>query len=325
MDEDIFEVDVAEDEDSELYHHGVRGQAWGVQNGPPYPLGSAGRSAFAKMKAILGTDARGRLKATRAAKQATLNKKLVAAKIKGRSANTADIKNMVQNTKARNSLNKARHEGKLSKEQYRTEKAKLRAERAQYKAMKREAEGKGHRMSARDELKQRIINSGDPRMLNRYGKFLNAEEYKAASDRILQRYDLANARINKFAEKAQGLANSGRAAIDNYNNIRNVLVTIRPSLAGKLHAVDMSNKSKSASEQLQDAKAQAQLALMNTTNKKVAEAKLGNDADKFKYTWAARELSKKVSMKDFENYYKNATSEEQAELRRILNASNGNP
>ena len=22
----------------ELYHHGIKGQKWGVQNGPPYPL-----------------------------------------------------------------------------------------------------------------------------------------------------------------------------------------------------------------------------------------------------------------------------------------------
>lgn len=25
---------------AELYHHGIKGQKWGVQNGPPYPLGS---------------------------------------------------------------------------------------------------------------------------------------------------------------------------------------------------------------------------------------------------------------------------------------------
>ena len=26
--------------DSELKHHGILGQKWGVKNGPPYPLGS---------------------------------------------------------------------------------------------------------------------------------------------------------------------------------------------------------------------------------------------------------------------------------------------
>ena len=25
---------------AELYHHGIKGQQWGVQNGPPYPLDS---------------------------------------------------------------------------------------------------------------------------------------------------------------------------------------------------------------------------------------------------------------------------------------------
>ena len=27
---------------SELYHHGIKGQKWGVQNGPPYPLNKNG-------------------------------------------------------------------------------------------------------------------------------------------------------------------------------------------------------------------------------------------------------------------------------------------
>lgn len=33
-----------------LAHHGVLGQQWGVQNGPPYPLGLAGRIALARQK-----------------------------------------------------------------------------------------------------------------------------------------------------------------------------------------------------------------------------------------------------------------------------------
>ena len=31
--------------ESYLYHHGIRGQKWGVRNGPPYPLGSGAHSA----------------------------------------------------------------------------------------------------------------------------------------------------------------------------------------------------------------------------------------------------------------------------------------
>lgn len=32
--------------DDELYHHGIKGQHWGAQNGPPYPLNAAGKARF---------------------------------------------------------------------------------------------------------------------------------------------------------------------------------------------------------------------------------------------------------------------------------------
>jgi len=32
----------------EMYHHGIKGQKWGVQNGPPYPLGASDHSAREK-------------------------------------------------------------------------------------------------------------------------------------------------------------------------------------------------------------------------------------------------------------------------------------
>jgi tRNA G26 N,N-dimethylase Trm1 len=32
----------------ELYHHGIAGQKWGVQNGPPYPLSAADHKAVVK-------------------------------------------------------------------------------------------------------------------------------------------------------------------------------------------------------------------------------------------------------------------------------------
>lgn len=37
-----------------LYHHGIKGQEWGVRNGPPYPLdhGRHGRRAFKKLRKI---------------------------------------------------------------------------------------------------------------------------------------------------------------------------------------------------------------------------------------------------------------------------------
>ncbi len=38
----------------ELYHHGIRGQKWGVRNGPPYPLGSASSSIEKTPSSVLG-------------------------------------------------------------------------------------------------------------------------------------------------------------------------------------------------------------------------------------------------------------------------------
>lgn len=36
----------------ELWHHGVKGQQWGIQNGPPYPLDKDGRAALKKQKEL---------------------------------------------------------------------------------------------------------------------------------------------------------------------------------------------------------------------------------------------------------------------------------
>lgn len=46
---------------AELYHHGIKGQKWGVQNGPPYPLGSGkGSSRSVKEKHLNDNSYKGR-------------------------------------------------------------------------------------------------------------------------------------------------------------------------------------------------------------------------------------------------------------------------
>lgn len=42
---------MAENFREELYHHGILGQKWGVQNGPPYPLGAGKLSRREKRNA----------------------------------------------------------------------------------------------------------------------------------------------------------------------------------------------------------------------------------------------------------------------------------
>ena len=70
----------------ELYHHGIRGQKWGKQNGPPYPL-SAGSHSAAEKKAgwrdslnSSGSKAQGSKKSV--SKQGRVNKAVSALKKK---------------------------------------------------------------------------------------------------------------------------------------------------------------------------------------------------------------------------------------------------
>lgn len=45
---EIFKMNYYLDENGTLYHHGIQGQKWGVQNGPPYPLDSSQLSSYEK-------------------------------------------------------------------------------------------------------------------------------------------------------------------------------------------------------------------------------------------------------------------------------------
>ena len=37
-----------DNDDEYLMHHGIRGQKWGVKNGPPYPLNASDKSSAEK-------------------------------------------------------------------------------------------------------------------------------------------------------------------------------------------------------------------------------------------------------------------------------------
>ena len=60
---------------SELYHHGIKGQEWGVQNGPPYPLDSSisTGSQLKKAQKKVSKDIKKIAKSSRGSKETTKN------------------------------------------------------------------------------------------------------------------------------------------------------------------------------------------------------------------------------------------------------------
>lgn len=71
-----------------------------------------------------------------------------------------------------------------------------------------------------------IINSGDPKMLKKYGKYLNNEEYKLATNRIQQVNELKSAKMQNFVNKgkqvadaAKNVADFTKNAVDTWNNV----------------------------------------------------------------------------------------------------------
>lgn len=338
-----------------LYHEGVRGMAWGVRNGPPYPLNYEGKASLNANKKILGSSSDKRSygingsrhygankKIGNAVKKAStdrtaLNKKLVNDKIKGQEdkirlnkarhtnksnaqQNKTDEK--LQKLEDKQRINDARHKGSiefrmrqdsLRRAQMKTELMRQKAEqqklkneankeqlvrkaeqdkikmaskaeqdriKAQIKASKAEAKANlklekeklrmEDKAKARDaklaENKQRfeqkqqqkaddraqrvlvtkgnknllnrndIINSGNPKLLKKYGKYLNNDEYKLATERIKQVNDLKSARMQSFIDKgqklatgAQNVANFTKSAVETWNNVAKAHNTLSSS------------------------------------------------------------------------------------------------
>lgn len=75
-----------------------------------------------------------------------------------------------------------------------------------------------------------IINSGDPKMLKRYGKYLNNEEYKLAAERVMQVNELKSAKLRSFVDKgktiaegAKNVADATEKGIQTWNNAMKIL------------------------------------------------------------------------------------------------------
>lgn len=84
-----------------------------------------------------------------------------------------------------------------------------------------------------------IINSGDPKMLKRYGKYLNNEEYKLAAERVMQVNELKSAKLRSFVDKgktiaegAKHVADATEKGIQTWNNAMKILDRFIPKADG---------------------------------------------------------------------------------------------
>lgn len=270
-----------------LCHHGIKGQAWGVTNGPPYPLGSDGKKQAQENRRILAANKSLKERmAARHGKQQTINRQILR-------ANTATNKVKVKTEQSKNEIRKARHAYKDSirreKMKLRAEKQKLRDEekarqlkikeekaRQRSEELKRQEALRAERAKAneatralreqtrkvqlenkaaksqqahernerilntlnkdinvrtpRDILAQRVVNSGDKKMLKKYGNILNNEEYKAATDRITLKDSMNNsmkaakrAKLEGFVKKGSEIVSTTKSTIESGINAYNAL------------------------------------------------------------------------------------------------------
>lgn len=226
----------------ELCHHGIKGQAWGVTNGPPYPLNQEGKArhrSFASKKNKFFKSNDEKVKDYEHAK--TLNRKILR-------ANTSTLKEKTKNESAKNEVRKARHAYKdarrrekmaLKKEQqklrdeqrkrdleYKTAKLKAKAETSILKSKARadkfnnsqkEREAKREQLkemtknikSPKEALKERVINSGDKKMLKKYGFLLNNDEYAQAAKRVELVRDIKRGKVSSAINTVSGAISKG--------------------------------------------------------------------------------------------------------------------
>lgn len=231
-----------------LYHHGILGMHWGIRRFQPYRKGEN-----VKGGKFVGRD-KHKEKLQRLKDKTEIQKaenEYKRSKTEGANINNSNRQDKLQRLKAKaeiqkaeNEINRSKHEGILETEKAKldvaTAKAALQNVKDYPKSVGNGQKGQGGNVqnmppvdAKREALKQRIIRSGDPKLIKQYESALTNEEYRQAKERMTMRNELQKAvkdeRFNKakriidnFASGAQSVGTAVENVKNSYNKMAEV-------------------------------------------------------------------------------------------------------